>query len=328
MDNLTHTLTGVMLSRAGLNRFVPRATLLLALAANAPDVDIVSWFGGPLAYLRYHRGWTHSWPMVPVMALFPALVVFLLERRRASLAGLWLVALVGVASHPLLDWTNVYGIRMLLPFSPDWLRLDSVSVIDIWIWAILFLGLAAPFLSRLVSSEIGAKASPGRGWAWVVLILLCGYESTRFVAHQRALATLDSRIYQGAAPRRLAVFPGGASPVRWRGLVETESSFLLYDLDLVSGFDPAQARTFYKPEMSPAMNAAKRTEAFRVFLNFSPYTLWRSEPDAHSPDSTLVQAFDLRFGEPPQPGFVATALIGPNLKVETATFGFGKLRPR
>ena len=82
MDNLTHTLTGVMLARAGLNRFVPRATLLLAIAANAPDVDIVSWFGGPLTYLRYHRGWTHTCLLLPVMALLPALLVFFLERAR------------------------------------------------------------------------------------------------------------------------------------------------------------------------------------------------------------------------------------------------------
>jgi inner membrane protein len=317
-----------MLARAGLNRFVPRATLLLALAANAPDVDITSWFGGPLTYLRYHRGWTHTWTLFPAIALIPAIVVFLLQRGRASLVRLWLVALVGVASHLLFDWTNIYGIRMLMPFSLNWVRLDTVNVIDLWIWALLLLGLAAPFLSGLVSSEIGAKASPGRGWAWFVLILLGGYEFGRFLAHERAVATLDSRLYQGAGPGRVAAFPGGASPFRWRGLVETESSFLLFDLDLLSSFDPAQARTFYKPELSPAMQAASRTEAFRVFLNFSPYTLWRSEPAPGPQDNTLVEAFDLRFGEPAQPGFLASALIGPNLQVESSSFSFGRVRPR
>src|SRR5207248_11360495 len=60
MDDLTHSLTGLMFSRAGLNRFHPRASLILIMAANAPDVDIVSWFGGPLTYLEYHRGLAHS----------------------------------------------------------------------------------------------------------------------------------------------------------------------------------------------------------------------------------------------------------------------------
>ena len=46
LDNPTHTLVGLMLSRAGLNRWTPRPDLLLTLAANAPDIDAVSWFGG------------------------------------------------------------------------------------------------------------------------------------------------------------------------------------------------------------------------------------------------------------------------------------------
>jgi inner membrane protein len=328
VDNLTHTFTGVLLARAGLNRVVPRGTLLLALAANAPDVDVVSWFGGSLTYLRYHRGWTHTWLLVPVMALLPALIVVLVQRRWTGFARLWIVALVGVISHLLLDWTNIYGIRMLMPFSSDWLRLDAVNVIDICIWALLFLGLAAPFLSGLVSSEIGAKKSSGRGWARLVLVLLVGYEFGRLLAHERAVATLDSRVYQGAAPRRVAAFPGGTSPLKWRGLVETESSFVLFDLDLLSGFDPAQGRTFYKPPMTPAMEAAKRTGPFRVFLYFSPYTLWRSEPSPGPSDNTLVEAFDLRFGEPAQPGFLASALIGPNLQVQSSNFEFGRIRPR
>jgi inner membrane protein len=317
-----------MLARAGLNRFVPRGVLLLALAANAPDVDVISWLGGPLMYLRYHRGWTHTWLLTPALALVPALIVWLLERRKTRLLTLWTVALIGVASHPLLDWTNVYGIRMFMPFSPGWLRLDTVGVIDLWIWAMLFIGIAAPFLSRLVSSEIGAKSSSGRGWAWFVLIMLAGYEFAHYLAHQRAIETLDARLYQGAAPRRVAAFPGAASPLKWRGLVETESSFVLFDVDLLSTFDPAQGRTFYKPETGPAMEVAKGTDPFRVFLNFSPYTLWRVQPPADPQDNTLVQAFDLRFGDPSQPGFMASAEIGPGGNVRRANFGFGLARPR
>ena len=41
MDNLTHTLTGVLLARAGLNRLTPRAMLIVIIAANVPDFDVV-----------------------------------------------------------------------------------------------------------------------------------------------------------------------------------------------------------------------------------------------------------------------------------------------
>ena len=38
---LTHSLTGLALSRAGLDRLCPRAAWLLILSANVPDSDIV-----------------------------------------------------------------------------------------------------------------------------------------------------------------------------------------------------------------------------------------------------------------------------------------------
>ena len=69
MDNITHTLTGVMLSRAGLNRLSPHATLLLVVGANAPDLDVVSAIAGSSAYLQYHRGPSHSLVAIPVLAL-------------------------------------------------------------------------------------------------------------------------------------------------------------------------------------------------------------------------------------------------------------------
>jgi len=40
MDKLTHSLVGVLLSRAGVKRLAPRATVTLVLGANAPDIDI------------------------------------------------------------------------------------------------------------------------------------------------------------------------------------------------------------------------------------------------------------------------------------------------
>lgn len=328
MDNLTHTLTGVMLSRAGLNKFAPRATLMLALSANMPDIDVVSWFGGPLTYLTYHRGLTHALILTPLLAIFPALLVWLLEKRKPRFATLWAVSLVAAASHPLLDFTNIYGIRVFLPFSSAWLRADTVSVIDLWIWVVLLLGVAAPALSRLVSSEIGARRTPGRGWAWAALLLIGGYEYGRYLAHQRAVIVLDSRIYAGEPPLRVAAFPGPGNPLRWRGLVETERTYVLFDLNLLSSFDPTGGRVYYKPEPGPAMQAASRTEPFRVFLDFSPYTLWRVMPPGGPDGATHVEAYDLRFGDPSRPGFLAEAEIGPGIEVRSSRFTFGRIAPK
>ena len=135
MDPLTHTAIGLFLSRAGLNRWTPLAAPILILAANAPDIDIVSAAGGALGYLHYHRHLTHSLAAMPVMALLPVLLVRVAGRKPIRWVGAFCASMVAVASHLLLDLTNSYGIRLFLPFSSKWLRLDLTNVVDLWIWA-------------------------------------------------------------------------------------------------------------------------------------------------------------------------------------------------
>src|ERR1022692_2876889 len=230
MDPLTHSATGLFLGRAGLNRFSEQAPWILVLAANAPDIDIVTLAGGPLNYLNYHRHLTHSLAAWPVMALLPVLAVRLFTRKPFRWLGAYAISLAAVASHLLLDYTNIYGIRFLLPFSGRWFRLDLTSVVDLWIWGVLLVGLAGPLIARLVNAEIGARTkSAGRGFAIFALLFLALYNAGRGVLHARAVATLDSRIYAGAAPQRVAALPGAVNPLAWRGLVETREFYSVVD---------------------------------------------------------------------------------------------------
>jgi inner membrane protein len=171
VDNLTHALVGAALSKAGLERRTPLATATLVLAANAPDVDIFAYANGPYFGLAFRRGITHG---VPALIVLPFAVGGLVlawdrrvRRRRDPLAPpartrwVFALALLGVLTHPLLDWMNNYGMRWWLPFDGRWSYGDSLFIIDPWLW--LLLG-GAVFFSR--------------GWprngrlAWAVLALL------------------------------------------------------------------------------------------------------------------------------------------------------------
>ena len=332
MDPLTHTATGLFLSRAGLNRWTPRATPILMLAANAPDIDLLTAAGGPLNYLHYHRHLTHSIVAVPLLAILPVVLVRLAGRKPVQWMGAYCAALFAVASHLLLDWTNAYGIRLLLPFSAEWFRLDLTSVIDLWIWGILLLAVAGPFVSRLVGSEIASggirQKHHGRGAAIFALLFLLAYNCGRAVLHARAAGILESRIYGGAAPLRVAALPNAANPLRWRGVVETSDFYAIGDVDLMGEFDPLRAAVFHKPEADPALEAARASPAIQEFLRFSQFPLWRITPAAEPENGTLVEVFDLRFGSPQDPGFVASALVDSKLRVLKTSFQFGKLRPR
>lgn len=147
MDNLTHSLVGLTAAKAGLEKLSPGATALCLLAANSPDIDIVVLlFQGRWGYLHHHRGITHSLVGASVLALALPLVFYLGDRIIAQirkrepqvrLTGLLIASILTTATHPLLDWSNNYGIRFFLPWNARWSYGDFTFVVDPFIWMVL-----------------------------------------------------------------------------------------------------------------------------------------------------------------------------------------------
>ncbi|HKN22200.1 MAG TPA: metal-dependent hydrolase [Terracidiphilus sp.] len=80
MEPVTHFLTGACIGRAGFNRKTAYATLAAVLAAEAADLDIIWGFAGPVEELKHHRGITHTFWAVPVVAGVVVGAVWLLDR--------------------------------------------------------------------------------------------------------------------------------------------------------------------------------------------------------------------------------------------------------
>ena len=157
MDNLTHSLVGLAAAKAGLERLSPRATAICILAANAPDSDII-WliFGDRWSFLQHHRGITHSILGTLCLALALPILIYAIEwavsrlrgkQLEINLAGLFVASIIVSATHPLMDWTNNYGIRPLLPWNPQWFYGDLVFVVDPFLW-LLFGGASFLLTSR------------------------------------------------------------------------------------------------------------------------------------------------------------------------------------
>lgn len=324
MDNITHSLTGLVLSRAGLNRFCPRAVLLLLLSANAPDLDILALTGGSLRYLEVHRGYSHSLLGLPFMAALSVLVAAAIYRQRLPWLKAWLICCAGVASHLLLDWTNSYGVRLLLPFSSRWFHLDLNSLYDGWILAILVFGAVWALFSRLVSSEIGSRPPTGMGSAIVALCLLVLFDSGRAVLHARAVGQLQARLYDDAPPIQAAALPEPFSPLRWIGIVETERDYRALDVDALGQLHPQTAEIFYKPPVTPSLKHASETRPFRYFLYFARFPVWSEEEiAADSGTRKRLDLTDLRFGTPGAGSFHCVALENARDIVLGAWFTFG-----
>jgi inner membrane protein len=84
MEPVTHFLTGACLGRAGLNRKTAYATLAAVLAAEAADLDVIWGLAGPVNELKHHRGITHTFWAVPVVAGVVVGAVWLIDRARRA----------------------------------------------------------------------------------------------------------------------------------------------------------------------------------------------------------------------------------------------------
>jgi inner membrane protein len=153
MDNLTHSLVGALLGQMGLKRKTGLAMPTLIIAANLPDIDAVAVLLGGHQHLAIRRGITHG----PIAMVFLPLVLWgamlwfdrwqtrrgTRPEMRLPVNAKWLLGLayIGCLSHPLFDWFNSYGIRLLEPFSSRWFYGDTLFIIDFWIWVALGAGL-------------------------------------------------------------------------------------------------------------------------------------------------------------------------------------------
>ena len=229
----------------------------------------------------------------------------------------FVLALAGVASHLLLDWTNAYGVRFLLPFSGNWYSLDWTDVFDVRIWAILILAAVAPYVGRPRELRSGRSTAGSRARARDFRArFLALYDAGRGVIHHRAMATLESRVFDGVPPLRAGAFPGAANLLAWEGLVETPVTLRRYRIDLLESFDPDSGETLQKPEMSPAIAAAARLPEFRALLGFSKFPLWSVVPVPQPEGSVRVEVRDMRFG------FAVETVVDANNHAAAATFRF------
>ena len=330
MDNITHTLTGLALANAGLNRKTRYATLALVIGSNLPDLDVVWSLGGGATYLKYHRGITHSIFGAAVLAALLAAVIYYLGKRASPpkkgppLDARWLgwICLIALEGHVLMDFSNSYGVRLFMPFSSRWYAWDIMFIFDPLLLAALIAGFALPALFRLISEEVGAH-KPGfqRGaiFSLSFLVLLWGL---RTVAHHRVVQQLDSHVYGEENPIQVGAFPVPVNPFEWIGVVETGSAYRIILADAMdSDVAISHARVFFKPESTPALEVAEKTRTAAIFLDFARFP-WPNVSETERGYDVSIR--DLRFYSPTErrAGFVAEFVLNKDLRVLSQTFSF------
>ena len=337
MEPFTHFFTGACIGRAGLNRKTAYATLAATLAAEAADLDIFWGLRGPVEGLKHHRGFTHTFLGVPVVAGVIVGLVWLLHRwlegrrtkkreaarlspeepvplrlqpRKVHWGWLLLTTLVAALSHILLDWTNNYGVRPFFPFNPRWYAGSFMFIAEPVLWGFFLLALVLPGLFGLTDREIGVRKTRfrGRGWAIFALSGMVALWVFRWAEHAQARALLENTQITTEPVKRMALQPYPINPFRWHAVLETSSFYQTAEVDTRSGAidSDTQSDVMFKPEDTPAIEAAKRTFLGQVYLDWGTWAVVRDmgqepiegvPPPQLSPDRkwTTVEFSDLRF---------------------------------
>ena len=293
MDNLCHTLVGAAIGEAGLKRRVRHGNAVLMVASNLPDVDVLAFATGvPAVAIR--RGWTHgvlSWAVLPVLL---AGLVMAIERMRSprygsatpspsSFRALLLLSWIGVVIHVLMDWLNNYGVRLLLPFSPQWFYGDSVFIVDVWLWLVLGIGVSA---ARRHARPAAATLALGISLAYVAAMIWSAAAARQHV--------LDAWIaQQGSPPRALMVGPVPVTPFHRAVIVDTGDAYRTGD------FRWLPARTIFAPAVTPRLDAhpavvrAREHPDIRAVLSWARFPYYELEPVT---GGVRVTVRDMRFG--------------------------------
>jgi hypothetical protein len=196
-----------------------------------------------------------------------------------------------------------------------------MPIFDPLLLALLILGLAVPWLLRLVSEEVGARRAglaPGAVFCLAAMVALWG---VRDFAHRRALSLLDSRTFAGGDTERLSALPRVVNPFSWMGVVETETSFHIVSVNALDpNAMPEELGIFEKPQPSPALAAAMKTPAGAVFLDFARFP-WAQVDE--SDEGFRVSLSDLRFySASARRGFTLEVDLDKRLQTRSATFYF------
>ncbi len=329
MEPVTHFLTGACIGRAGLNRKTAYATLAAVLAAEAADLDIFWGMAGPVDELKHHRGITHTFWAVPIVAGVVAGAVWALDRWRKREEGrnngnapkatedpstsfsresgqtavrttsgphwgwLYLTCCIAALSHILLDWTNNYGVRPLFPLNSHWYAGSFMFIVEPILYGLFFVAFVLPWLLSLADREIGARRKQFRGRSWAIFalagMLILG--CVRWAEHAHALALVANTNISSVPITRAAAEPYPVNPFRWHAIFETPGFFQTAQINTWKDTIDSDPASdvLYKPADTPAVDAAKRTPLGQVYLDWGTWAVVRDVGQEPAPGMSPPQ---------------------------------------
>jgi inner membrane protein len=133
MDSITHIALGACMGEAFAGKQLGKKAMLWgALGQSIPDIDFIAAFWmNPSSYLLAHRGFTHSFLFVVLIAVFLALIAEKLHRPHNITFLKWVIFFITIIFlHVFIDAFNNYGVGWFEPFNHKRVSFNAIYVVD------------------------------------------------------------------------------------------------------------------------------------------------------------------------------------------------------
>lgn len=284
MDTGTHVVMGIGLG--GLAMLDPvvaqspvtsEAVTIGAFAGSlVPDFDTLFKFQDNAAYIRQHRGISHS---VPAMLIWPVLVISIifLFLPNTAVLHLWLWTFAAVVLHVFVDIFNAYGTQALRPFTRKWIALGIINIFD----PVIFFSHAAGIVTWMLG-----LMPPGITFL-CVYILLFFYYLWRIWTHHQVVEQIKNKIPDA---EYINVSPSFRWS-QWHISVRTPTEYHVAEVNRhgIVIFDTYDRVPVPDNEL---MQIVKQDENVQAFLAFSPIYRWEKTEYPHFDE---VRFIDLRY---------------------------------
>jgi hypothetical protein len=234
-----------------------------------------------------------------------------------------------VFSHVYMDWQGSYGVRLFLPWNPNWYYADWVAIVDPFFWLVPLVALAwgserhwrdllpTALLAALIGWAVAVDGVPA--WLRLACGVLLALSAVGWVRHWfgvaarrrvSALALLTLACYAGAqglasmpaktAARRAAVTRFGPD-ARWAALTRVGHPFawepVVASRDTVAGPRWVLPRRLDDPRVRHVLRETAAGRALSVFARFLTATV------DSGPAGVVVTLRDARYARPPATGW-------------------------
>lgn len=302
MDPITHGVVGLSIAvLAGEPAAVSNPAIIgCVLGAIIPDGDIIMQLKGDYAYLKNHRGASHS---ILMMIVYAGLITGFLSLIIGNFEfwKVFLITLAGCFSHIALDITNSYGAKVLWPLFKKNITLDLLLVYDPML-IIVCMTIIIPYVRSIIPSYIAIFI-----FAYYIILRLFMKRLARNIAFENM-----SGKYKIVGFR---IMPSMVGLIKWHFIISTEKEKVIGEVNIF----PRRFRIIDIKENIDAV-LYEIVEGTRIAVFFRQFTPIFHIDCKKKDDNYIFEFIDLRYYIARDFLHHATAVINIDLIVVTSLF--------